>query len=46
VTIEENGAEEMNLLHSECSIYTKVDPVANIERVSHKQKDDRCEDIV
>jgi hypothetical protein len=36
VAIEENGAQETNLLHCENPFLTKIDPIANIERVPHK----------
>ena len=46
MAIQEDGAEETNLLHRIRSVFAKVDPVANIERVQHKQEDDTSENIV
>ena len=46
MAIQEDGAEETNLLHRITSVFAKIDPIANIERVQHKQKDDTSENIV
>ena len=46
MAIQEDGAEETNLLNRVRSVFAKIDPIANIERVQHKQKDDTGENIV
>ena len=45
MAIQEDGAEETNLLHR-ISVFAKIDPITDIERVQHKQKDDTSENIV
>lgn len=35
MTIQEDGAEETNLLHR-VTVFAKIDPIANIEGVQHK----------
>ena len=45
IAIQEDGAKETNLFHRISGVLAKIDPVTNIERVQHKQKDDTCENI-
>jgi len=45
MAIQEDGAKETNLLHRVSGVLAKIDPITNIERVQHKQKDDTSEDI-
>lgn len=46
MAIQEDGAEKTNLLHRIGGVFlAKIEPIANIERVQHKQKDDTSEHI-
>lgn len=45
MAIQEDGAEKTNLFHRICGVFAKIEPIANIERVQHKQKDDTSENI-
>lgn len=45
MAIQEYGAEKSNFLHRIGGVFAKIEPIANIERVHHKQKDDTSENI-
>ena len=45
MAIQEDGAKETNLLHRIRDFFAKIDSIANIERMEHKQKDDTSENI-
>jgi hypothetical protein len=46
VAIEEDSAQEANLLNRENPLFTDIDPIAEVEGVPHEQKYDRNENIV